>query len=214
MFFLKLLDEIEVNKCSVGLNKVKYQSGSVTQPTNKHYKMKQNEQTAGVPEDIKKHLVSTLYNNAYIDSVYCPNRVSVNFYNKYEEGDYYDMHVDAFKAMPKSNNVFFDYGFSIALNSDYEGGEFILQTDAGQIAHKLLSGEIAIFPIIYPHAVNKISSGTRRNIIGWFSSNVTYEQSFILKNLYEVNASLMTTDKEMFVKSTLVQTYLKKLWGK
>ena len=91
---------------------------------------------------------------------------------------------------------------------------FILQTDAGQIAHKLLSGEIAIFPIIYPHAVNKISSGIRRNIIGWFSPNVTYEQSFILKNLYEVNASLMTTDKDMFVKSTLVQTYLKKLWGK
>ena len=83
-----------------------------------------------------------------------------------------------------------------------------------RIAHKLLAGEIAVFPIIYPHGVQKVTSGTRRNIIGWFSSNVSYEQSFILKNLYEVNIGLMQKDQELFVKSTLVQMYLKKLWGK
>ena len=116
--------------------------------------------------------------------------------------------------MPKSNNVFFDYGFSISITSNYEGGEFLLHTDVGPIAHKLLAGEIAVFPIIYPHGVQKVTGGTRRNIIGWFSSNVTYEQSFILKNLYEVNIGLMQKDQELFVKSTLVQMYLKKLWGK
>jgi hypothetical protein len=32
--------------------------------------------------------------------------------------------------------------------------------------------------------------------------------------LYEVNIGLMQKDQELFVKSTLVQMYLKKLWGK
>ena len=55
------------------------------------------------------------------------------------------------------------------------------------------------------------------------SSNVSYEQSFILQNMYEVNTYLMkqnkdmftrsTQVKDMFTKSTLVQTYLKKAWG-
>ena len=214
MFFLKALDEDALKKCNVTFKDKDYDNGNLTQPLSKHYKVKQNEQTSAVPEDTKKYLVNLLYNNAFIDSVYCPNRVSVNFYNKYEEGDYYDTHVDSFKATPKSNNVFFDYGFSISLTSNYEGGEFLLHTDVGPISHKLLAGEIAVFPIIYPHGVQKVTSGTRRNIIGWFSSNVTYEQSFILKNLYEVNIGLMQKDQELFVKSTLVQMYLKKLWGK
>ena len=46
------------------------------------------------------------------------------------------------------------------------------------------------------------------------SSNVSYEQAFILKNLYDVNVYLKDKDKDIFVSSTLVQTYLKKAWGK
>ena len=76
------------------------------------------------------------------------------------------------------------------------------------------AGEIAVSFPLYILTSTKGLRAAHEKHYWWFSSNVTYEQSFILKNLYEVNASLMTTDKEMFVKSTLVQTYLKKLWGK
>ena len=84
----------------------------------------------------------------------------------------------------------------------------------GRIGKKLSAGEAVIFPIIYPHGVEKLTDGLRQNVIGWMSSNVSYEQSFMLKNMYEVNAYLMNTQKNMFTKSTLVQTYLKKAWGK
>ena len=95
-----------------------------------------------------------------------------------------------------------------------EGGEFVLQTPLGNIERKLSSGEAVIFPIIYPHGVKRITKGERENIIGWLSSNVTYEQSFLLHTMYEVNTYLMDQNKEMFLKSTLIQTYLKKEWGK
>ena len=214
MFFIKLLTEESVKYCTNAIKKLKYKDGSFTQPLNKIYSVKQNQEILGVPESVRKYLIDIFYNHDFIDSVYCPNRISVNFYNKYQKDDFYDLHVDSFRATPKSNNVYFDYGFSINLTDEYEGGEFFLQTEMGPMSFKLASGEAAVFPIIYPHGVNKVTSGIRENILGWFSSNVSYEQSFILKNLYDVQAYLKRKDKEKFVQSTLVQSYLKKAWGK
>jgi len=214
MFFIKLLTEENVKYCTNAIKKLKYKDGSFTQPLNKVYNVKQNQEILGVPENVRKYLIDIFYNHDFIDSVYCPNRISVNFYNKYQKNDFYDLHVDSFRATPKSNNVYFDYGFSINLTDKYEGGEFFLQTEVGPMSFKLASGEAAVFPIIYPHGVNKVTSGIRENILGWFSSNVSYEQSFILKNLYDVQAHLKGKNKEKFVQTTLVQSYLKKAWGK
>ena len=214
MFFIKLLTEENVKYCTNAIKKLKYKDGSFTQPLNKIYSVKQNQEILAVPENVRKYLIDIFYNHSFIDSVYCPNRISINFYNKYQKDDFYDLHVDSFRATPKSNNVYFDYGFSINLTDEYEGGEFFLQTEMGPMSFKLASGEAAVFPIIYPHGVNKVTSGIRENILGWFSSNVSYEQSFILKNLYDVQAYLKRKDKEKFVQSTLVQSYLKKAWGK
>ena len=73
----------------------------------------------------------------------------------------------------------------------------------------------AIFPIFYPPGVQKITKGTRINILGWISSNISYEQHFILKSLFEVSQHLIKeNDRDIFTKSVLVQNYLKKAWGK
>ena len=168
MFFIKLLTEENVKYCTNAIKKLKYKDGSFTQPLNKIYSVKQNQEILGVPESVRKYLIDIFYNHDFIDSVYCPNRISVNFYNKYQKDDFYDLHVDSFRATPKSNNVYFDYGFSINLTDEYEGGEFFLQTEMGPMSFKLASGEAAVFPIIYPHGVNKVTSGIRDNILGWF----------------------------------------------
>ena len=221
--FLKLLDEEDTVYLRNQLANKKFVDGKKTQAISKLYDIKQNKETT-LPDNVRKYLISLLYDNPYIDSVYCPNRVSVNFYNRYVEGDFYDYHIDSFKASPKSNNVFYDYGFSINLNDDYEGGEFVVKTEFGEIGTKLQAGQAAVFPIIFPHKVNKVTKGVRENIIGWFSSNVSYEQFFILKHLQESAMTLTKLMKEdtataevynnLLLNNTLVQNYLKKLWGK
>ena len=46
-------------------------------------------------------------------------------------------------------------------------------------------------------------------------SKVSYEQSYILKNLFEINAKFVKEkDESMALKSTLVQNYLAKHWCK
>lgn len=52
------------------------------------------------------------------------------------------------------------------LNSDFEGGEFVLLED---YTVNLKKGDIIIFPslFLYPHRVNEIKSGTRYSFASW-----------------------------------------------
>ena len=211
MYFFRILNEYEIKTCTEKLkNYHAFSDGKKTQPTSV---MKSNTESLNIPDEVRKLITDKLYDTHFIDTVYCPNRVSVNFYNQYVEDDHYDIHVDEFKARPKSNNTFFDYGFSVNLLDEYEGGEFILQTPMGQIAKKLEAGEIALFPIIYPHGVGNITKGKRVNIIGWMSTNISYAQSFILYNMFQIGQAVKA-DTNMFTKVNLVQNYLKKEWSK
>jgi hypothetical protein len=95
------------------------------------------------------------------------------------------------------------------------GDEFIVENELGEVGYIVKKGQVILFPIIYPHGVSPIKKGTRKAIIGWLSTNVSYEQSFILRNLFEVNMNAIKEKQEaMVLKSTLVQNYLKKQWGK
>ena len=211
MYFFKILNANEIKTCTEKLKDYHaFSDGKKTQPTSV---MKSNTESLNIPDEVRKLITDKLYDTHFMDTVYCPNRVSVNFYNQYVEDDHYDIHVDEFKARPKSNNTFFDYGFSVNLLDDYEGGEFILQTPMGQIAKRLEAGEIALFPIIYPHGVGNITKGKRVNIIGWMSTNISYEQSFILYNMFQIGQAVKA-DTNMFTKVNLVQNYLKKEWSK
>ena len=211
MYFSKILNDDEIKTCIEKLRDYPvFKDGKETQPRSD---MKSNVESLNIPDEVRKIITDKLYDTHFMDSVYSPNRVSVNFYNQYTKKDYYSIHVDEFKARPKSNNTFFDYGFSVNLRDYYEGGEFILQTPMGQIAKRLEAGEIALFPIIYPHGVGNVTKGKRLNIIGWMSTNISYEQSFILYNLFQVGQAV-SSDNGAFTKVNLVQNYLKKEWSK
>jgi len=211
MHYFKILDNKEIDRCVKSIKKhTTLRNGKETQPNSI---IKSNTESLNVPDEVRKIITDRLYDTHFVDSVYSPKRVSVNFYNQYVKDDFYNIHIDEFKARPKSNNTFFDYGFSVNLEDDYEGGEFLLQTPMGQVARKLLAGEIVLFPIIYPHGVGNVISGKRTSIIGWLSTDISYEQSFILYNLFQVGQEVKA-DTTAFTKVNLVQNYLKKEWSK
>ena len=215
MNIIQLLNDVEVK---LSLDKWQgTEDGSETQPLQSVYDIKKNKQSkpAEMDKEIRALISAKMYANVYIDSVICPKLISVNFFNEYEKDGYYNKHIDSFKASPKHTNVFFDYGFSVCLSDDYEGGEFIVENELGEVGYTVKKGQVILFPIIYPHGVSPIKKGTRKAIIGWLSTNVSYEQSFILRNLFEVNMNAIKEKQEaMVLKSTLVQNYLKKQWGK
>lgn len=81
---------------------------------------------------------------------------------RYDEGNFYREHTDNFKANPRSVSC------SMALNDDYEGGEFSFFQQ--KLNYRLKKGSIIMFPsnFMYPHQILPVTKGTRYSIITWF----------------------------------------------
>ena len=216
----KVFTEEETNTI---INKLTYNKiftdGKHSQQLSKIYNVKENKEST-IPEELNKHIGKLLKNKRAIKTIYAPLKIKTRIYNSYSNNNFYDYHVDSFQS--SDSKMLYNYGFTIGLSNEYEGGEFVLQTEAGEIGYKINKGEVVIFPIIYPHKVTPVTNGCRQNLIGWFESKVTYEQSYILKAVQEIastSTNLLKTDsdnnvlKNLLVKSGLVQNYLVTKWG-
>jgi len=214
----KLFTDEETDSILARLNK-NFVDGKKSQKLSKVYNIKENKETI-ITSKIDEYIGNIFKNKKAIKKIYAPTKIKNRIYNNYNTNDFYDYHVDSFQS--SDSKMLYNYGFTISLSDDYEGGDFVLQTEAGEIAYNIGKGQIVIFPIIYPHKVTPITSGRRQNIIGWFESNITYEQSFVLKNLEEIatiNLDLLQSNteqvlfKELLIKTALVQNYLVTKWG-
>lgn len=81
---------------------------------------------------------------------------------RYKEGQFYTQHTDSFKARPRAVSC------SIALNDDYEGGEWGFFDR--EIIVKPSKGSALLFPsnFMYPHEIMPVTKGTRYSVITWF----------------------------------------------
>jgi predicted 2-oxoglutarate/Fe(II)-dependent dioxygenase YbiX len=81
---------------------------------------------------------------------------------KYEVNDYCAQRTDYFGVQSKTVSC------SLALNDDYEGGEFAFF--GRELVYKLKKGSCIMFPsnFMYPHEIMPVTSGTRYSIVTWF----------------------------------------------
>ena len=215
----KIFNDEEVEDILSKLNNKKFVDGKHSQKLSKIYNIKENKETL-INSKVDEYIGKLFKSKTALKKIYAPTKIKNRIYNNYNVNDFYDYHVDSFQS--SDSKMLYNYGFSISLTDDYEGGDFVLQTEAGEIGYKVGKGEVVIFPIIYPHKVMPITKGCRQNIIGWFESKVTYEQSYILKAVEEIaniNTKLLKTNssspvfKNLLTKTALVQNYLVTKWG-
>lgn len=81
---------------------------------------------------------------------------------RYQTGGFYIQHTDSFMQQPRAVSC------SIALNDDYEGGEWAFWNR--EKTFKLKKGSVIMFPsnFMYPHEILPVTKGTRYSIITWF----------------------------------------------
>jgi Rps23 Pro-64 3,4-dihydroxylase Tpa1-like proline 4-hydroxylase len=81
---------------------------------------------------------------------------------RYKEGEFYSQHTDSFKARPRAVSC------SVALNDDYEGGEWAFFNREKVI--KVPKGAAVLFPsnFMYPHEIMPVTKGIRYSIVTWF----------------------------------------------
>jgi len=82
---------------------------------------------------------------------------------KYREGQFYKQHVDSFPDKPRLLTI------SIALNDDFEGGEWAW-FDRG-VTKRFKCGDAVLFPsnFMFPHEILPVTKGTRYALITWFT---------------------------------------------
>jgi predicted 2-oxoglutarate/Fe(II)-dependent dioxygenase YbiX len=81
---------------------------------------------------------------------------------RYKEGQFYVQHTDSFKARPRAVSC------SLALNDDFEGGEWGFFDR--EMVIKAPKGSAVLFPsnFMYPHEIMPVTKGVRYSIITWF----------------------------------------------
>ena len=108
--------------------------------------------------------------NKRIYSIYNIRRTSQLYFLEYNEGAFYDYHIDNIPC----GGVFPHYSMTCFLNnpSEYEGGELVLKIGNTEVEYKLEAGKAIMYPTGLWHKVNKVQSGSRKVFVCWAESIV------------------------------------------
>ena len=80
-----------------------------------------------------------------------------------EDKQFYNWHYDELHNIERHRKL----SCSLLLNDEYEGGELQFHHNQWTQSIKPKRGEIVIFPSWLPHRVRRITSGTRKSLVGW-----------------------------------------------
>ena len=154
---------------------------------------------------------SPLFNIAALPKTVYPFIIS-----KHTLGNYYGWHVDS--PVMGEPPLRTDLAMTIFLSDPekYEGGELIIQSDAGTSAFKPAKGDAVLYPCQYLHCVGEVKSGARLAAITWIQSNVKNpEQRQILFQLNQIHGSLYAQAPHAAETNLLLQTHsnLFRMWA-
>lgn len=87
---------------------------------------------------------------------------------RYETGQFMKIHTDKYPDAETGSLSWPAVTFTINLNDDFSGGELSLLDDELVIKVKARQGIFFPSNFLFPHAVKKVTKGTRYALVGWF----------------------------------------------
>lgn len=124
-------------------------------------------------EELSKQIVTALTRNEGFRVYAMPLRITPPIFSKYEQGMFYDEHVDG-PLMPGTVLTRTDLSFTVFLSppDEYEGGELVIESDGVSKPVKLKPGDAILYPSTTLHRVTTVTRGIRLAAIGWVQSLV------------------------------------------
>jgi len=144
--------------------------------------------------DQLNHIVmNALLNHPQYQAAVLPHRQATPFYARYEPGESYGLHVDDPVMGPMQGRYRTDVSTTVFINNpqDYDGGEIVIQTQAGEQAIKLAAGCAISYPSGRLHRVAEVTRGTRLVAVTWAQSLVRdTEKRELLFDLHQTRETL------------------------
>ncbi len=103
-----------------------------------------------------------------------PRRIMPARFSRYSESMEYGSHVDDAIMSGPNGPLRTDVSFTLFLSQpdEYDGGELVTDTSAGEETYKLPAGSMIVYPSSTLHRVAPVTRGTRVAAIGWVQSEV------------------------------------------
>lgn len=119
---------------------------------------------------IRSLVAKRLSENEVFRAAVRPRKVGPLLLSRYEPGMEYGTHVD--DAL--MNGMRTDVAFTMFLNdpADYDGGELVIESSAGEDVVKLEAGSIIVYEATTLHRVAPVTRGIRDAVVGWARSYV------------------------------------------
>ena len=216
----KLLTEDQLKKIDGHLAKAKWEDGATTAgKTAKRVKNNMQVDRKNTPNVAKMDSIiePAISTNTQIRSATLPIKVRVPLYNKYTEGMEYGPHVDN-PVMMEDPPMRTDVSITVFLTNpeDYEGGELVIGTGAGDAKVKLPRGDAVLYSTDSLHMVQKITKGERLAACTWIQSIVADTACRQLLHELDIACQLVTQKSPDTQESRILnKTYgnLIRMWG-
>jgi PKHD-type hydroxylase len=159
-------------------------------------------------------IVDALQGHPLVQAAALPLRVHGLLFSRSGVDEGYGRHVDnAFMAGGRS-----DLSFTVFLcdPADYEGGELVLESPAGEEPLRCPAGHAVVYPSTLLHRVEPVRSGERLVAVGWIQSRIrSAEQRELLFELDTARRALFRQEGKSEIFDLLSRSYtnLLRMWG-
>jgi PKHD-type hydroxylase len=132
--------------------------------------VKRNRQAAADPSiDMwREQLASVLAQHAVFDLAARPKRIIGPMFTRYQVGDRYGTHID--EAILDGARADLSFTLFLSPPEQYDGGDLVIDTAAGEDAFKLAAGSLVLYPATTLHHVAPVTRGERLAAVGWVRS--------------------------------------------
>lgn len=119
---------------------------------------------------LNKAVTEALMRNPTFRMAARPKTITPLLFSRYRDEMEYGTHVDD----PVIANIRTDISFTMFLaeTQDYDGGELVMETTAGEQAFKPSAGQMIIYPSTTLHRVQPVTRGERWAAVGWCQSQI------------------------------------------
>jgi PKHD-type hydroxylase len=132
--------------------------------------VKNNRQATGDRrlDTVRKRVAARIVDNDVFQMAVRPKSLSTVMFSRYERSMHYGRHVDDALI----DGMRSDVSFTLFLSDpdDYQGGELVIESTAGEEAYKLAAGSLIAYPATTLHRVADVTRGARLAAVGWARS--------------------------------------------
>jgi len=163
---------------------------------------------------LQERVAKALASNEVFDAAVRPKALTPLLFSRYRESQQYGSHIDN----PLMDGIRTDVSFTLFLSDpgDYDGGELVIETNAGEDEFKLPPGCLVAYPSTTLHRVAPVTRGERLVAVGWAQSyvrdaarrEILFDLETAKRRMFEANGK--TSEFDLVAKSA---ANLTRMWA-